>query len=258
MSVISFDNTDSFSYQLHLPTFEGPLDLLLRLIEKQQLPISDISLVLVSDQFLEEAARSGGASPETVVEFTAVGARLVLLKARSLLPRKETDVDENEPSDLVVQLLEYKAVKEAAEAFAKLDQAGPTAFARGDQAVELPGKPVEIPLARHDPNALIRAIGRRVLANRNVARLVSVRPQVALRDMVDRLLEALPAGSKTFAQLSRQTCDSIDERRALFLALLVMVKRDVVDAEQDAPFADITVTRTAGAGDLAVLDIEEF
>ncbi len=79
MSVISVDNRSAFSYQLRLPSFEGPLDVLLRLIEKEQLPITEVSLVMISDQFLEEAARIGGASPESIAEFGAVGTKLVLL-----------------------------------------------------------------------------------------------------------------------------------------------------------------------------------
>jgi chromatin segregation and condensation protein Rec8/ScpA/Scc1 (kleisin family) len=87
MSAITFDHHTAFTWQLRLPTFEGPLDVLLRLIEKQQLPITDVSLALVSDQFLQAARELDGSAPETIAEFTAVGSRLVAIKARSLIPR---------------------------------------------------------------------------------------------------------------------------------------------------------------------------
>src|SRR5688572_3267106 len=110
MSAITFDNRVAFAYQLRLPSFEGPLDLLLKLVERQQLPITDISLVAVSDQFLAAAREIGGASPESVAEFASVGARLVSLKARTLLPRPSIDEEDEEPSELVVQLIEYRAI----------------------------------------------------------------------------------------------------------------------------------------------------
>ncbi len=86
MSAITYDHNIAFAWQLRLPTFEGPLDVLLRLIEKQQLPISEVSLAQVSDQFLQAARELDGSAPETIAEFTAIGSRLVAIKARSLIP----------------------------------------------------------------------------------------------------------------------------------------------------------------------------
>ena len=91
------------NYQLHLPSFEGPLDLLLRLIERSQLAIADVSLVAVTDQFLARVAemRASGAVPdETIADFAAVGARLTVLKSRSLLPRPPRVDDELPENDL--------------------------------------------------------------------------------------------------------------------------------------------------------------
>src|SRR5829696_2958195 len=96
-------------YQLRLPTFEGPLDVLLRLIERSQLAIADVSLVAVTDQFLAYLDQVGDAPPETIAEFAAVGARLVLLKSRSLLPRPPALEDDADPGDLVRQLVAYRS-----------------------------------------------------------------------------------------------------------------------------------------------------
>src|SRR6478609_6712749 len=84
-------------YQLHLPQFEGPLDVLLRLIERSQLEITDLSLMRVTEQFL-----------------TYVGARLTLLKSRSLLPRPPAEEIEEDPGDLARQLAEYRRCKQMA------------------------------------------------------------------------------------------------------------------------------------------------
>src|SRR5688500_7437705 len=92
-------------YQLRLPTFEGPLDVLLRLIERDQLAIADVSLVAVTDQFLRYVESLGSAPAEVLAEFATVAARLILLKSRSLLPRPQVNAEhEADPDDLVKQL----------------------------------------------------------------------------------------------------------------------------------------------------------
>ena len=116
-------------YQLRLPAFEGPLDLLLRLIEKAELPIAEVSLIAVTDQFLAHVRALGGIEPEALADFTAIGARLVLLKSRSLLPRPPAQDDEEEEDDLVARLREYQAAKQAAEILAQ-----PSAGAKGNEA----------------------------------------------------------------------------------------------------------------------------
>ncbi len=247
MSAIAIDNRTAFTYQLRLPTFEGPLDLLLRLIEREQLPISDISLVMVSDQFLAAARELGGQRPESIAEFAAVGARLVALKARSLLPRPTIEDEGEEQSDLVVQLIEYRAIKSAAQEFAAWDRRGAAAFTRGADAIELPEKPAELPLGSHEPRQLARAISRRLVSNRTVTRLVAVRPMVPLRSMVERLQGALASRSRDFHQVAEEACTDSHEIRALFLALLVLVRRNVVEAEQDEPFSPITMRWIPGA-----------
>src|SRR5690349_14142787 len=108
------DRLTLVDYQLHLPTFEGPLDLLLRLIEKAELPISEVSLIAVTSQFLAFGEESGGIHPEAMAEFTAIGARLVLLKSRSLLPRPAELEEDDIGEELVSRLLEYQAIKAAA------------------------------------------------------------------------------------------------------------------------------------------------
>ncbi|MBX6342262.1 MAG: segregation/condensation protein A, partial [Thermomicrobiaceae bacterium] len=96
--------------QLRLPTFEGPLDVLLRLIERNQLAITDVSLVAVTDQFLAYMASLADAPPELLAEFTAVAARLLALKSRSLLPAPPAPETEEADADLAEQLIAYQAV----------------------------------------------------------------------------------------------------------------------------------------------------
>jgi segregation and condensation protein A len=258
MSAISYDHNTAFAWQLRLPTFEGPLDVLLRLIEKQQLPITEISLALVSDQFLQAARELDGSAPETIAEFTAVGSRLVAIKARSLIPRPVVAVEEEDEDGLVVQLLEYKAIKEAARQFAQIDQLGMVAFSPSAEAIELPDKPKELPLGRHEASWLARALQRKLSVVEPVRQLVLIKPVVSLREMIGRLSDALGSGRSSFDRIADATCADASERRALFLALLVMIRRGAADAEQQEPFGDITI-QPLGNGSMALIDeVEEF
>jgi segregation and condensation protein A len=258
MNVITYDNRAAFRYQLRLPTFEGPLDLLLKLIDRQQLPISEISLMMVSDQFLKAARDLAGESPETVAEFTTIGSQLVAMKARSLLPRLRVEVDDNESDDLVVQLLEYRAVKVAAQQFGQLDVLGESSFVRGDDAINIPGRTGQLPLAKHEPLLLARAIRRRLSLSSPVKRIAAVRPAVSLRVMVDRMLDLLGSGHISFQSVSSTSCRDADEKRALFLALLVLIRRRIVDAVQFEPFGEIEIRQLSPIGSMSLRDIEEF
>lgn len=258
MSAISYDHNIAFTWQLHLPTFEGPLDLLLRLIEKQQLPITEISLALVSGQFLEAARALDGSAPETVAEFTAVGSRLVAIKARSLIPRPPAPIEEEDEEGLVVQLLEYKAIKDAARQFAQRDRLGLVAFSPSADAIELPDKPKELPLGRHEASWLARALQRKLIVVEPVRKTVAIKPVTSLREMIGRLGEALNRGLHSFERIAEQTCADASERRALFLGLLVMIRRGAADAAQAEPFGPITI-QLLGDGPVPMFEeIEEF
>jgi segregation and condensation protein A len=105
-------------YQLTLPTFEGPLDLLLHLIEREELDITNIALVSVTDQYMAYLHSSDQINLDALADFIAIGAKLLLLKSRALPPRPRADepgaeADEDEGDDLTRQLIEYKLFKAA-------------------------------------------------------------------------------------------------------------------------------------------------
>src|ERR687890_2457224 len=100
-------------YQFRLPSFEGPLDVLLRLIERDQLAISEISLLAVFDQFLAHLDTLEADAPDAIAAFVLVAGRLSVLKSRALLPRPAKPLEEADEIDLITQLEAYRAVKAA-------------------------------------------------------------------------------------------------------------------------------------------------
>lgn len=230
-------------YQLRLPSFEGPLDVLLRLIERSQLQITDVSLVTVTDQFLAYIDSLDEAEPDLIADFAGVATRLVLLKSRSLLPRPPTPDDEEETSDLARELIEYKAVKEAAQTLAERDRRGEGAFARALGGVATPAAASPPKLAAHDAAWLARAIRRRLTTIPSPRTIMHARPMISLREMVERVLHGVTVQPKAeFSDIARE-CRNKHELRTAFLAVLVLIRRRVIDAEQEAPFGEISLSR---------------
>lgn len=118
---------------MRLPLFEGPLDLLLHLIQKNELDITAISLALVADQFVDYLQTIGQVQADLIADFVVVAAKLLLIKSRLLLPRPPVvdDDEEEDPAEVLARRLrEYKKFKQAAEYLRHLEAAGRHSYVR--------------------------------------------------------------------------------------------------------------------------------
>lgn len=202
----AFDDgeTPDRPYTVHLPGFEGPLDLLLHLIERNQLEITTISLVAVTDQFIAYLRTWDEPPLPRLAEFVAMAARLLLIKSRSLLPRQprqeESAGDSDELDDaeqLRLHLIEYKTAREIARALRAREIAGLQSFARVARLVE-----PEAMLAWTPPQLVglnvqaLAMVFRRVLTEKRLSEPVELPlPLVTLEDKiaeVESLLGQLP------------------------------------------------------------------
>lgn len=120
------------TYQVQLPVFKGPLDLLLHLIEQQELDITTIALAQVTDQYLAYLRLLQETRPDDLTAFLTVAARLLLLKSRALLPRPPKELEETEEvgEDLVRQLREYRQFKQMAQFLQERDKSTMHMFPR--------------------------------------------------------------------------------------------------------------------------------
>ncbi len=236
--------------------FEGPLDLLLHLIERNDLDITAISLVQVTDQYI--ALLRGGESIDlrALAEFVAVGAKLLFLKSRALLPRTPEQVAEDEheaqeiAEDLTAQLEEYRAFKGAASYLRELDDASHRSFTRVAPvpAEWLPSGLEKVTL-RKLMNTLAKALERLPL-EAEPERMERVLINLAeRRETVLRLIRL--RGSASFVALIAD-CRSRLEAIVTFLAVLDLLKTEDLVAEQTEAFAEINLRlrgtfQTAGA-----------
>ena len=231
-------------YQLRLPAFEGPFDVLLRLVERSHLAITDVSLVAVTSQFLAYVATLDQSDADLIAEFSSVGSRLVVLKSRSLLPRPPVEEVE-QVSDLARELIEYRAVKDMATLLGERDASGTGAFPLARAPIPADDRTVLRPLAAHQPLQLARALRRRLSVVPAPSLIVAARKLVSLRDMAGRVLAGLQhSGQATFRSITCH-CDDLHEARTAFLAVLVLARRQVVDVDQPELFGEITIRSRA-------------
>lgn len=232
-------------YQLRLPDYEGPLDVLLRLVERSQMAITDISLVAVLDQFLSYVRSIQGAPASVIAEFASVGTRLTLLKSRSLLPRPPVIDEEEDLSDLTSQLIEYKRLRDVAMRLGEIHASGTESFAMSATKANSFNKDTTVlKLAAYEPSALWRSIRRRIAHLPRPEQIIQQRPLLSLREVISRATSLLIGSrSTTFSTLVRPYVER-NEIATAFLAVLVLMRRRVIDAEQSELFGRIDLHRT--------------
>lgn len=240
MAAIASGTPGIAGYQLHLPAFEGPLDVLLRLIERNQLAITDVSLVAVTDQFLAYVASLREVPPEVLADFATVATRLLVLKSRSLLPAPPKPEDPDDAEDLTAQLVAYQAVKVAADHLRLREYAGWRAFARDIPLVD--EIPIQEQIAPVPLPALLRALRRCLARGRPEPVVYTQSPVITLGTMIRRLLGQIGAGRTRFSSIVGET-PTRTEHVVGFIALLALVHRRVIEASQPALFGEIEIER---------------
>ena len=220
--------------------FDGPLDLLLELVEEKKLDILTVRLGDLADAYLARVRAMTALPADEVSAFLALASRLVLLKARSLLPSLEPLPEEDAESEeeLRARLLEYALVRERASALGARLRAGERAFHREGGTVELPPRGGEV-------DALALAFGR-VLAlatRQREEELVAPGERYSVEQRTAEI-EAIVAAQErvTFATLLGDA-PTIGFAVVTFIALLDLYRRGIVDLAQDELFTDILITR---------------
>jgi segregation and condensation protein A len=227
---------------IQLPLFEGPLELLLALVERRRLPIAELSLAAVADQYLSQVRTLEGIDPDALADFLVMAARLLVIKSRAILPQVEApDGGEQESAEeLVRRLATYRAFKLLAADLGDRLASAAAAYGQGaaliDAGTPLPPR-LEPIAAELLPSLLAQRSGRAVrassppepIARISVAeRIVSLRRRLVVEAEVD------------WASVMGSTAD---EMVATLLAVLELVRRGELAVEQPALFGPIRLRR---------------
>lgn len=236
---------DDQIYQVHTPVYEGPLDLLLQLIERAELDITKLALAQVTDQYLAYIQNySDRIAAEEMSAFLVIASRLIQIKSETLLPRPpQRESDEEDPADaLARQLIIYKRFKEVAIYLEAREEAGLQTYLR----ISAPFKPesrfdldeLTIEQLVEAAKSLFERVEKVELGSVVKAPLITIREKIK---SITRFFNQNKRGS--FLQLlsSRHRLDIV----VTFLAILELTKRRLITVNQENIFGDIIIEQSS-------------
>jgi segregation and condensation protein A len=235
------DNTE---YRVKLEIFEGPMDLLIHLIRKNEVDIFDIPIALITDQYLQYLDMMKALNINVAGDFLLMASTLVYIKSRMLLPERDKEGEEEEDPriEITQPLLEYLRLKELAGELSERDLLDRDVFKRHlypDYASQFEGQEVELDVNLFQ---LMDAFKRIVEQRLPDAVLSYVADPVTIRDRIAFILERLRQGSAVFFTELFNESRTISEFIVTFLALLELVHIGMVRVFQPGPDKDIRLT----------------
>ena len=233
-------------YKVKLEVFEGPLDLLLYLIKKDEVDIYDISLERITAQYLEFMEAFKVLDLEVAGEFVVMAANLIYLKSRALLPAHvqppEEEAEEDDPRwDLIRQLIEYKKFKDAAAQLSVREVEQSKLFARLSEPDGAPERPLGDVSVFDLINAFNNVLKRIAAKSEDLREIFEENHTVS--DKIDLIMKMTGAGvplkfTELFAGAASRT-----EIVVTFLALLELIRLKQLRCVQDTAFSEIELRR---------------
>jgi segregation and condensation protein A len=245
------------TYTVQLPVFEGPLDLLLHLIERAELDITRVALAQVTDQFLSVLHTMRERRMDLAASFIVIASRLLQIKSEALLPRPpEREVGEEDPGEaLARQLRLYKQFKEVALLLKGHEEAGRRTFLRMAPPPKIPPR---LDWSRISLAALKKAAEWALAARPEPPPLGSMvsPPKVTIRDQIRRIVQNIRTEGRAVFQRLMRGVQSRIEVVVAFLAMLELVKRRHVVARQSELFGEIEIVPTETFTDQTDFELE--
>ncbi len=227
--------------QIKIHQFEGPLDLLLSLIEQQQLDITQISLAQVTEQFLKYVKDLEQIDATQLADFLGIAAKLLVIKSKSILPTLEVETPEEEAEeDLTEKLLRYKQFKEAGKYFKQLDLRRQQSFTRTmvfSQRINFWPDPAVT------GDVLRDSIGKVLDSLKELDNLpkAKIKEAISIQEKIQALQVRLSSQVETKLSDLLKNAKNKEEVIITFLALLELIKQRMFSVDQDELFADVTI-----------------
>jgi segregation and condensation protein A len=230
-------------YKVNIEKFAGPLDLLLQLIEKEKLSITEVSITKIADQFLEYIEKLDEIEAENLADFLIMASQLILIKSRALLPDLEIENEEEiSAEELALRLKEYKRFKDQAE---KIDEIYTDSKISFEQEFYLqkndlfsPGNNLGTNVLKEAMLSITLSINKfRELAKKTVKQTVSMKERII--ELQKEISKEARVKFKNILSKSKNRMEAV----VSFLALLELIKQQVVEVNQDEIFGDILFKR---------------
>lgn len=227
-------------YTVKLPSFEGPMELLMHLIERDKIDIYDIPIADLTRQYILYLDKMREFNIEITSAFLVMAATLLQIKSRMMLPRPEKEEAEEDPRmELVMRILEYRKFKQVSTVLGEMSEIEGRFVAREPMAL-----PVHhLPPGNMSLQQLVDAF-RTVLAVKKELRIprALVAPETySVQDKMEEILSLLTLGNGTIRFIEAFHDGSRGALIAAFLAVLELVKRRFVFVRQDESFSELTI-----------------
>jgi len=250
----------SDGYQISTEVYSGPLDLLLQLIEKAELDITRLALAQVTDQYLGYLHELQEQNAAEVSAFLVIAARLLQIKSAALLPRPVSmgqPIEEDPGEALAQQLILYKRFKELSKFLEAREIAGLRTYLRLDSSMRVQ-IPTKLDISELTLEELVLAARVILGGNGKLAPLSQVvsNPRITIRQKINTIIENLRmTGSVNFYKLLTSRNSRI-EIVVTFLAMLELVKRHIVAANQNTLFGEIELQSEGEWGNMEDQELE--
>lgn len=239
------------AYEIHLPQFEGPFDLLLFFIERDELDIYDIPISQITQDFLDYMHQLDELDIEVASEFMLVAATLMRIKAKMLLPRREVDALGNEidpREELVQKLVEYKKFKEVSEELKALEDDRQRKFKRGNVSLDIAAitesQSVEAELHNLSLYNLMNAFNRvlqRYSEEKTEVRHSVVRYAYTIEGQKEIIIANISKDTPTAFEALFAQCENRIHAVFTFLAVLELVAQQMIDLQLREGFNNFMV-----------------
>lgn len=229
--------------QIKVRQFEGPLDVLLKLIEQERLDITEISLAHVTEQFLQIMRQSHSLTPLVLADWLVVAAKLLVIKSKVLVPNLEFEEEETaDAENLAWQLYHYKCYKEIAKHLRFLDERREQGFSREarleQHIIFFPDKHLTDTTLRDAMRYLAKTLEEIASLPKKVLEEV-----VTITEKIDHMQKLLAEKIEIKLRDLLSSAKSKTEIIVTFLALLELTKQKMLTVEQEAIFSDIIIKR---------------
>lgn len=235
-------------YTIKMENFEGPLDLLCHLVDKNKMDICDIKIAIITDQYLEHLTKMRDMNLEVTSEFIVMAAKLIYLKSKSLLPSAIEESQEDNEFDLVKLLLDYKRYKEYTFSLRERLDTYHKRYYKMPEKIELPKAKFEKTYESNVIPEVYAAFIRREKEKKNLQadniKKLAISEKYTVQSKIREIIKELIKKPKfIFNKLFNTKKKDKTEVITAFLSLLELSKMSRIKVYQDSLFGDINVEK---------------
>ena len=245
MSILTLETK---KYAIKIDNFEGPLDLLCHLIDKNKMNIYDIQISKITDQYIEYLKEQEKLNLEIASEFLVMASTLLYLKSKNLLPKQEEEEEELTEEELIRRIIEYKKFKEISKVFKENYEIYANRIFKGQEEIALPKRKLE----KDYDNAIIPNIYQKLVERnsvkinqnaKNIEKIALVENYTVASKVKEMFKVLIKQKRFVFNKLFSISTHNKQEVVTAFSGLLELSRRNKVETKQEELFGDITVKK---------------